>query len=30
VVPANLTQGVYLLQVADGGNTQVMRLLKLD
>jgi hypothetical protein len=30
VVPAHLTRGVYLLQVADGGNTQVLRLLKLD
>ncbi len=30
VVPANLTQGVYLLQVADGGNTEVLRLLKMD
>jgi hypothetical protein len=29
-VPANLTKGVYLLQVADGGDTQVLRLLKLD
>jgi hypothetical protein len=29
-VPQNLTKGVYLLQVADGGNTQVLRLLKLD
>ncbi len=29
-VPSNLTKGVYLLQVADGGNTQVLRLLKLD
>ncbi len=30
VVPAHLTRGVYLLQVADGGNTEVLRLLKLD
>lgn len=29
-VPAHLTKGVYLLQVADGGNTRVLRLLKLD
>jgi hypothetical protein len=29
-VPATLTKGVYLLQVADAGNTQVLRLLKLD
>ena len=30
IVPANLHKGVYLLQVADGGNTEVLRLLKLD
>jgi hypothetical protein len=29
-VPAHLTRGVYLLQVADGGNTEVLRLVKLD
>jgi hypothetical protein len=29
-VPSILTKGVYLLQVADSGNTQVLRLLKLD